>query len=142
MAGGSMTSWSAAFVASGAVYIAGDLSWITVTAPTLYRPVIGPLMAQTMDVRAGVAFYLIYIVGILAFGVASGLRACAWTRALASGALFGLVAYATYDLTNQATLRVWSTQISVIDIAWGAGITALASTAGYLAAARLSTKAA
>ncbi len=52
------------------------------------------------------------------------------------------VAYATYDLTNQATLRVWSTQISVIDIAWGAGITALASTAGYLAAARLSTKAA
>ena len=133
-----MARWAAAYAASGAVYIAGDLSWITLTGPGLYRPVIGSIMSEAFDVKAGIAFYLVYITGIVAFGAAAGLRPRNWTRALASGALFGLVAYATYDLTNLATLKVWSTGISLIDMTWGALITALASGIGCVAATRAS----
>ncbi len=133
-----MLKWIAAYLAAGVVFIAADLTWITLTGPVLYQPVIGQLTSGTVDLKAGVAFYLIYLVGVMAFGVSAGLRARVWTRALGSGALFGLVAYATYDLTNQATLKVWSTQLTLMDMAWGAVATGLASSVGYAVASHLS----
>jgi len=129
-----MARWILAFLAAGTVYVAGDISWVTLTRAAIYQPVLGPLLAAKFDPAAGIAFYLVYLAGILTFGVAPGLKSGSWTRSLAFGALFGLVAYATYDLTNQATLKLWSTRISLIDIGWGALITGAASTAGCLAA--------
>ena len=84
-----------------------------------------------MDV-AGL-FYGLYVVGIVIFGVMAGLRDDSWRSAAIYGALFGLFAYATYDLTNLATLKNWPMIVSVVDMAWGAFVTALAATGGYLA---------
>ena len=123
----------AAGVCAG-VYIAGDMTWVTLTSGPIYRPVLGHLMADRIDVGAAVAFYIVYLVGMLTFAIAPCLHAVAWRPALWRGALLGLVAYGTYDLTNQGTLRNWSVNVSLIDMVWGAVITGLASAAGCAAA--------
>jgi uncharacterized membrane protein len=128
-----MARWIVAYLAAGVAFIAGDITWITLTGDAIYRPVLGPLLAARVDVAAGAAFYLIYLAGVLAFGVAPGLKRRAWMRSLAWGALFGLVAYATYDLTNQATLKLWSTRITLFDMGWGAVISGVASAVGCAA---------
>ena len=133
-----MARWILAYVAAGALFIAGDFSWISLTGPVIYRPVLGPLLADRVDLGAAVAFYLVYFTGVVAFGVAPGLKSGSWLRSLGWGALFGAVAYATYDLTNQATLRTWSTAITVADMGWGAFISGVASAAGCRAAMLLS----
>ena len=79
------------------------------------------------------AFYLLYVAGILFFAVFPALATGRWTTALGRGAALGLVAYATYDLTNAATLRGWSTTVTIADLCWGTALTALAATVGYLA---------
>ncbi|WP_309646371.1 DUF2177 family protein, partial [Phenylobacterium sp.] len=90
--------------------------------------------ADTFRLPAAIAFYLIYIGGVLLLAILPAVREDAgWTRALLNGALLGFVAYATYDLTNQATLKVWHTSITLADIGWGTFLTASAATAGFLA---------
>lgn len=81
----------------------------------------------------GVAFifYLLYAIGIVSFAVMPALETDSWVRAMASGALLGLIAYSTYDLSNLATLRGWSVKLSLVDIAWGTLVTSLAATLGY-----------
>lgn len=81
----------------------------------------------------GVAFtfYLLYVIGIVYFAVMPALETDSWVRAMTSGALLGLIAYATYDLTNLATLRGWSVKLSMMDTAWGTFVTSIAVTAGY-----------
>jgi len=76
-------------------------------------------------------FYALYLVGLVLFAVTPGLREESWKVALVMGGLFGLFTYGTYDLTNLATLRNWSVGVSLLDMAWGVFISALASTAGY-----------
>ena len=132
-----MGRWLLAYVVAGALFIAGDICWISLTGPVIYRPVLGPLLAEKVNLGAGAAFYLVYFIGVVAFGVAPGLRSRSWLRSLGWGALFGLVAYATYDLTNQATLRRWSTTITLCDMGWGALISGLAAAAGCRAAMML-----
>ena len=126
--------WTLGYLAAMAVFIAGDLSWLTLTSARIYRPVIGPLLADKPDLKPAIAFYLIYGIGILAFAIAPALKAGRPLAALGWGALLGLFAYGTYDLTNQATLRLWSTRLSLIDMAWGACITGLAALVGCLTA--------
>ena len=134
-----MTKWVAAYVASGVVFLAGDLMWLSAMGPRLYRPALGSLLADRFRAGPAIVFYLLYVAGILIFAVEPGLREGVWRKALVSGALFGLMAYATYDLTNQATLRLWSTTVTVVDVAWGAAITALAAAAGAAAAGALTS---
>ena len=126
--------WIVGYLAAMAVFIAGDLSWLPLTSARIYRPVIGPLLAGRPDLKPAIAFYLIYGIGILAFAIAPALKAGRPVAALGWGALAGLFAYGTYDLTNQATLRLWSTRLSLIDMAWGALITGLAALVGCLTA--------
>ncbi len=114
--------------------MAGDLGWLSLMGPRLYRPVIGSLMADRPDWKAAIAFYALYLTGISVFAIAPGLRDGRPLAALGWGALFGLVAYGVYDLTNQATLKVWSIKLSLADMAWGAVITGLAALVGCLAA--------
>ncbi|MBN9274118.1 MAG: DUF2177 family protein, partial [Mesorhizobium sp.] len=77
-------------------------------------------------------FYLIYIAGIVVFATAPAFSSGKWTTAAVNGALFGFFAYATYDLTNQATIRGWPTIITVADICWGSLLSAMAATVGFL----------
>jgi uncharacterized membrane protein len=130
--------WIVGYLATMAVFIAGDLGWLTLMGPRVYRPVIGPLLADKPDLRPAIAFYLLYGIGILVFAIAPALKAGRPLAALGWGALAGLFAYGAYDLTNRATLRLWSTRLSLIDIAWGACITGLAALVGCLTVRMLS----
>ena len=122
------------YVACLVVLLGLDAIWLTSMRQVLYEPAIGSLLADKPNFAAIVVFYLLYPMGVVFFAIAP---ADAWTQALLRGALFGLFAYATYDLTNQATLRLWSTRLTVLDMIWGGGLTAIAALAGYAAARRI-----
>jgi uncharacterized membrane protein len=133
---GSMRVYIIAYIVAAIVMGGLDFCWLRTTGDTVYRPVIGSLMADDPDMKAAVAFYVIYLIGVLIFAVRPGLAAGTWQTALMFGALFGFFAYATYDLTNMATLKVWSLKITLMDMAWGTfltGTTAAVSTAVALA---------
>jgi uncharacterized membrane protein len=110
-----------------------DVLWIGVLARPLYQRGIGHLMADQPNFVAAAAFYLLYAAGLVAFVVLP--RAPGdWPLAAAWGALFGFMAYMTYDLTNLATLRGWPLGLSALDTAWGCVATGLAATIGKLVA--------
>lgn len=129
-----MLKYAAAYVASGLAFAAVDAVWLTTMADRLYKPVLGPIMAAKPNMTAAVAFYLISIFGTVFLAVAPALREGGLGRAALNGAVLGFVAYATYDLTNQATLNVWSTKLTLIDLAWGTTLTMISASVGYLAA--------
>lgn len=126
----------AAYAAAAVVTLGLDAVWLTLTADRLYRPLIGELMREQFSLAPAIAFYALYLCGVVIFAVRPALSSGRWITASVLGALFGFFAYATYDLTNQATLKGWSTTITVADMAWGTLLTATCATAGYLAAAR------
>ena len=125
-----------AYIGSAVVMGVLDAVWLTTMGNRLYRPVIGSIMADKPDMRAAVVFYLLYVFGIVFLAVLPALREGSIAKAALYGAVFGLVAYATYDLTNQATLSVWSTRLTLIDLAWGTFVTTAASLGGFLLARR------
>lgn len=120
-----------AYLGTGLVMGVLDAIWLVLAGPRLYRPAIGSLLADKPDMRAAVAFYLIYVFGIVMLAVLPALREGAMSRAALSGAVLGLVAYATYDLTNQATLKIWPVHVTLIDLAWGTIVTTAAAAGGY-----------
>ena len=125
-----MLKYVIAYLATGLVFAAVDAVWLTWSNERLYRPTLNPVLADEVNLKAAAVFYVVYILGIMALVVSP---ATSWTKAMTTGAILGAVCYATYDLTNQATLKVWSTKITLADITWGTFVTALAATAGYLA---------
>ncbi|MES2860182.1 MAG: DUF2177 family protein [Pseudomonadota bacterium] len=129
-----MLKWIAAYIGTGVAFAAVDFVWLSTMTNRLYKPVIGPIMAAKPDMVAAVLFYLIYIGGIVFLAIAPALKEGLWTKAALNGAVLGFVAYATYDLTNQATLAVWDVKLTVLDLMWGTFLTTAAATAGYFAA--------
>ena len=123
-----------AYLAAALVMGGLDFAWLKLTSGPIYHRALGATLADQPNMTAAVAFYLIYLVGVVIFAVRPGLETGDWRTALWRGALFGFFAYATYDLTNLATLKVWSLKISLIDMAWGAFLTATAASAGAAAA--------
>jgi uncharacterized membrane protein len=119
------------YVAALIVYVACDYSWLTLTGDGLYRAELGGMLLDEPVVWAAIVFYLLYTAGLMVFAVLPALRAGSLTHALLLGGFFGAVAYATYDLTNQATMRGWSTKVTVADIAWGFVVSAIVSAVGY-----------
>ena len=119
-----------AYAATAAVFLALDAIWLTTMAERLYRPALGRLMLERFELAPAIAFYGIYLVGVVAFAVAPGLETRRWTTSFGLGALLGLIAYATYDLTNQATLRDWPWRVTIADLCWGTLVTAAAAAAG------------
>jgi len=117
-----------AFVAAAIVFLSLDAAWLTIMSARLYRPAIGHVLREDFDVLPALAFYAIYLTGLVVFVVRPAADARA---ALARGALFGLVCYATYDLTNQATLVGWPWHVTIIDLAWGAFVTAASAWVSY-----------
>lgn len=110
----------AAYFIAAAVFAIIDYFWLTRVGPNLYRPTLDEVLLDGIRWVPALAFYLIFLVGIVWFGVRPGLSTGSVKWALLNGALFGGIAYATYDLTNHATLKVWSTTITISDILWGA----------------------
>lgn len=107
------------------VFLAIDAVWLGLIAPKFYRSQIGHLMAETVNLPAAGAFYLLFIGMLVYFVVEPGLRVGNLKGALIRGALFGLATYGTYDLTNFATLRDWTFLVTVVDMAWGVTLSAL-----------------
>ncbi|MCW5629562.1 MAG: DUF2177 family protein [Rhodoferax sp.] len=124
-----MMRWLAAWMACIVVMLVLDAAWIGGIAQPVYQQGIGHLMAEQFDGVAAAAFYLMYGVALMVFAVAPGGVTTPWRGTLARGALFGLFAYATYDLTNMATLRDWPLAMSLMDMAWGS-MASLAAVAG------------
>jgi uncharacterized membrane protein len=126
-----MTRYIAAYVASFIVFVAIDFVWLSSMANVLYKPVLKDILLPEFRLAPAIVFYLLFPLGLVIFGVAAGIRSGNWTDALVYGALFGFFAYATYDLTNQATLRNWETKLTLIDLAWGSFVSGTAATAGF-----------
>jgi len=129
-----MLNYLVAYVATATIFFVVDFVWLSFAATGFYRANIGALMADEINITAAVTFYLIYIVGIVFFAISPALESGSWRTALLMGALFGFFAYATYDMTNLATLRDWPVAVTVVDMAWGTFLTGLSATAGFLAA--------
>lgn len=129
-----MTKYLATYAATLIAFLAIDFVWLGIVATKFYRQQLGPMMLDKPLLGVAFLFYALYAVGIVVFAITPGLREGSWRTAALLGALLGLVAYGTYDLTNLATLKGWPTPISLVDMAWGMALTAAAATAGYHAA--------
>ncbi len=129
-----MLKYVLAYGATALAFCALDFAWLTVVAPKFYQAQIGALLLERPNLLPALAFYVLYVAGLVIFCVAPALESGAWTRAMVLGALLGLVAYTTYDLSNLATLKGWSTSLSLVDMCWGAVASAGASTCGYFGA--------
>jgi uncharacterized membrane protein len=125
------------YVITLVIFFAIDLVWLGVVARDFYQKYIGHLLAPAVNWPAALLFYAIYIGGIVFFAVKPALETGSAGRALAHGALFGLIAYATYDLTNQATMRDWPVLVTVIDLVWGTVLTGTVAFLSYHVSSRL-----
>jgi uncharacterized membrane protein len=126
-----------AYLATGIVFLGCDVVWLSTAGNNIYRPLLGDLLLEKFRLVPAVVFYLVYMAGIVYFASSAAITSGRWTAALGNGALFGFVAYATYDLTNQATLKSWSTTVTILDLCWGTVLTAVAATLGYLIASAI-----
>jgi uncharacterized membrane protein len=118
-----------AYVTAAVVFLAIDAVWLTTMTSVLYRPALGHLLAPEPDLAAAALFYALYVAGMVGFAIAPGVQAGSVPAALVRGGALGLLCYATYDLTNQATMRSWPWTVTLADLAWGTFITGLASAA-------------
>ena len=119
------------------IFFAIDLVWLGVVAKNFYRQHIGHLLSADVNWPAALLFYAIYIGGIVLFAIKPAFEAGSAARALAYGAAFGFVVYATYDLTNQATMRDWPVLVTVVDLVWGTVLTGTVAFLSYHASSRL-----
>jgi uncharacterized membrane protein len=115
------------------VFFALDFSWLSVATSRIYQPYLGNLLAEKPNLAVAAVFYLAYVVGVVALAVVPALQEGNVIGALWRGALFGLLAYATYDLTNLSTIRDWPWQVSAIDMVWGTVLNSCVAVAGFYA---------
>jgi uncharacterized membrane protein len=127
----------ALYLLSLVVFFLIDMAWLGLAAKNFYRSQLGEMLSPKVNWAAAVLFYLLFIAGLQLFVIAPALEAGGALQALWQGAFFGLVTYATYDLTNLATLRNWPLLVTAIDLAWGAFLGAAVSFLSTLAASRL-----
>ena len=123
-----------AYAAALALFLLLDFIWLGFVARDFYASQLGSLLRDRIGYAAAGGFYLAYVVGIVVFAIVPALNSGSWARAALSGALFGLLAYGTYDMTNIATLKDWPITMSIVDMAWGTFLTATVATAGFFAA--------
>jgi uncharacterized membrane protein len=119
-----------AYLATGISFALIDSVWLRTMYSRLYQPEIGELLGG-LRLAPAVVFYVLYILGMMIFAVGPALANGKWQTALIWGALLGFFCYMTYDLTNHATMKVWSTKVTVLDIMWGTFLTGSASLSGW-----------
>ncbi|MBU1174434.1 MAG: DUF2177 family protein [Alphaproteobacteria bacterium] len=128
-----MLVFATAYAATAVCFFAFDFVWLTMATDRLYKPLLGPLLAAEPSLPVAGLFYVFYVVGLVVFAVLPAVSSGSWLMAIGLGALLGLVAYGTYDITNLATLRDWPLTVTLIDLAWGTFVSAAAALAGYAA---------
>lgn len=119
------------YIVTLVVFFAIDILWLGFIAKDMYRNNIGHLMADKTNWIAAIIFYMIFIGGLIFFAINPALNKDSWTQALLLGSLFGFMCYATYDMTNLATLKDWSLKITIVDIMWGTFLNGLTSTVSF-----------
>lgn len=119
------------------VFFAIDMIWLGLVAKDFYRNQIGFLLKSDVNWTAAILFYLLFIGGLVLFVIEPALTKNSWTHALIFGALFGLITYATYDLTNLATMKDWPLLVTIVDLAWGAVLASSVSIITYFIATKI-----
>jgi uncharacterized membrane protein len=115
------------YLAALVTMVTADTVWLSLMAPRIYKPTLGDIMLSGFNLRPAILFYLLYPVGLVIFTISPAVKSGSLGTGLLYGALFGFFTYATYDLTNQATLRNWTVQLTILDVAWGTVLAAVAS---------------
>lgn len=126
------------YFATLAAFFAIDMVWLGLVARGFYRKHLGYLMNSNTNWTAAIIFYLLFILGIVFFVVLPGLQDNSLKTTLMRGALFGLITYATYDLTNLATVKDWPLLLTIVDMAWGTVLSTAVSTISFFAGKWLS----
>ena len=119
------------------VFFAIDMVWLGLVASNFYKAQIGFLLKSDVNWTAAILFYLLFIVGLVLFVIAPAVEKASWMHALFFGALFGLITYATYDLTNLATMKDWPLLVTIVDLAWGTVLGASVSVVTFLIAGKI-----
>jgi uncharacterized membrane protein len=114
-----MLASATAYSVSLVTFVVIDLTWLGIMAPRFYKPTLGDIAITGVNLLPAALFYLLYPLGLVIFAIEPALRTGSIGTALLYGALFGFFTYATYDLTNQATLRNWTLSLTIVDVAWG-----------------------
>ena len=125
------------YVITTIIFFAIDMIWLGLIAKSFYRQQLGFVLSPDVNWPAAIIFYLLYIGGILFFAVMPGLKELSWQTALLHGAVLGMLCYATYDLTNMATIKNWPLVIVVVDIIWGTVLTGGCALLSYFTAVKL-----
>ncbi len=126
-----MLKYLITYLGTGVTFAALDAVYLTIAGSQVDRPTLDYALADTPKLPAAIAFYLMYILGVLVLGILPN-KDAGLGKTARTGALLGAFAYATYDLTNQATLKIWATRITLIDITWGTFLTCVGASVGYL----------
>lgn len=122
----------ATYITTTVVMVVIDMVWLGFIAKPMYQAGIGHLMAEKPNIAAAISFYALFPFGLMIFAILPESANVGWQRTALLGALFGFFTYATYDLTNLATLKNYPLQLAMIDILWGSLVSAIAATAGKL----------
>jgi uncharacterized membrane protein len=118
-------------------FVAVDMAWLGTMASRFYKPILGDIAIAGVNLPAAFVFYAIYPIGLMIFAIEPALRAGSSVHALTYGALFGFFTYATYDLSNQATLRNWTLSLTAVDVTWGSFLGALTSAVTFWTISKL-----
>jgi uncharacterized membrane protein len=113
------------------VFFIIDMAWLVLVAKKFYQQQIGFLMRPDINWVAAIIFYLLFIFGLVTFVILPAIEKHSWVSAVLLGALFGLITYATYDLTNLATLKDWPVMVTIVDLIWGTVLAASISGLTY-----------
>lgn len=119
------------------VFFVIDMAWLVLVAKKFYQDQIGFLMKPDVNWFAAIIFYLLFIGGLVLFVISPAVEKHSWIHALLYGAFFGLITYATYDLTNLATLKDWPILVTIVDLIWGTVLAASISVITYFIAAKI-----
>lgn len=125
-----------AYLTALLTFLLADMAWLGTMSGRFYKPAMGDILLPKFSVMPAVAFYLLYPVGLVIFAASPALKVGNVSTALLLGGLFGLFTYGTYDLTNQATLRNWTTSLTLVDMAWGGVLGAMTAASAYLVTSR------
>ncbi len=122
------------FLVALPVFVVIDMIWLVLVAKNFYQEQIGFLMRPDINWLAAIIFYLLFIIGLTTFVISPALDKHSWLHALLFGALFGLITYATYDLTNLATIKGWPLSVTIVDLIWGTVLASSVSVITYFIA--------
>ena len=132
-----MMTYLIGYISTLLTFVVIDMVWLATMTPRFYRPTLGDILISGVNLPPALVFYLLYPIGLLVFAISPALKSGSIKTAILYGALFGFFTYATYDISNYATLRNWTLQLTLTDVAWGTILAAIASVAGFWVVSRL-----